>query len=91
MNLEKLRIEVDNANKEIIKAISKRFLATREIGKLKAKENLSSVDKNRENIVIQNIRLLAKENNLDEDMMEKIFRIIMIEVVKEHNKLKENN
>lgn len=91
MNLEELRIEVDNANKDIIKAISKRFLATREIGKLKAKENLSSVDKNRENIVIQNIKLLAKENNLDEEMMEKIFRIIMTEVVKEHNKLKENN
>ena len=91
MTLEELRIEVDNANKEIIKAISKRFLATREIGKLKAKENLSSVDRNRENIVIKNVRLSAKQNNLNEDMIEKIFRIIMIEVVKEHNKLKENN
>ena len=91
MTLEELRIEVDNANKEIIKAISKRFLATREIDKLKAKENLSSVDRNRENIVIKNVRLSAKQNNLNEDMIEKIFRIIMIEVVKEHNKLKENN
>ncbi len=91
MNLEELRIEVDNANKDIVKSISKRFLATREIGKLKAKSNLSSVDKNRENIVIENVRLMAKENNLDEDMMEEIFRIIMTEVVKEHNKLKENN
>ena len=91
MNLEELRIEVDNANKDIVKSISKRFLATRKIGDLKAKSNLSSVDKNRENIVIENVRLLAKENNLDEDMMEKIFRIIMTEVVKEHNKIKENN
>ena len=91
MNLEELRIEVDNANKDIIKAISKRFLATRKIGELKAKSNLSSVDKNRENIVIENVRLMAKENNLDEDMMERIFRIIMTEVVKEHNKIKENN
>ncbi len=91
MNLEELRIEIDKCNNEIIEAIKKRFYITREIGRLKKENNLSSYDKNREYKVINNVRLLAKSSNLSEDMIENIFRIIMKEVVNEHEELKNAN
>ena len=91
MNLEELRIEIDKCNNEIIEAIKKRFYITREIGRLKKENNLSSYDKNRENKVINNVRMMAKNNNLNEDMVENIFKIIMEQVIKEHEELKNVN
>lgn len=91
MNLEELRIEVNKCNVEIIKAIERRFSITREIGKIKKDNNLSSYDKNREDKVINNVRLLAKNSNLSEDMIENIFKVIMKQVVKEHEELKNAN
>ena len=89
--LEKLRIEVDKSNKKIIEEISNRFLITRKIGEIKASQNIVSFDKNREDIVLENVGELARNNNLNEDMIKEIFKIIMKEVVLEHNKIKENN
>lgn len=89
MELENLRIKVDEANKKIIEALKERFVITRKIGKIKARENLNSVDKNREEIVIASMRQLAKENDLDEVMVEKVFRIIMEKAVAEHDKIKD--
>lgn len=91
MNLEELRIEIDKCNNEIIGAIKKRFYVTREIGKIKKDSNLSSYDKNREDKVINNVRLLAQNSNLNEDMVENIFRIIMKQVIEEHEELKNAN
>lgn len=91
MNLEELRIEIDKCNNEIIEAIKKRFYITREIGRLKKENNLSSYDKNRENKVINNVRMMAKNSNLNEDMIENIFKIIMEQVIKEHEELKNVN
>ena len=91
MNLEELRIEIDKCNDNIIKALEKRFYFTREIGKLKKENNLSSYDKNREDKVINNVRLLAKNSDLSEDMVENIFKIIMEQVIKEHEELKNVN
>ena len=87
MNLEELRVEIDKSNKEIVEAIAKRFVITRQIGEIKAKQNLPPLDKARENVVMEKVKLLARNNNLDENMIEKIFRIIMDEVVNEHNKI----
>lgn len=91
MNLEELRIEIDKCNNEIIGAIKKRFYVTREIGKIKKDSNLSSYDKNREDKVINNVRLLAQNSNLNEDMIEDVFRIIMKQVIIEHEELKNAN
>ncbi|MBO4956297.1 MAG: chorismate mutase [Rickettsiales bacterium] len=91
MNLEELRIEIDKCNNEIIGAIKKRFYVTREIGKIKKDSNLSSYDKSREDKVINNVRLLAQNSNLNEDMIEDIFRIIMKQVIIEHEELKNAN
>lgn len=91
MNLEELRIKIDKCNNDIIEAIKERFYFTREIGKLKKENNLSSYDKNREDKVINNVRMMAKNNNLNEDMVENIFKIIMEQVIKEHEELKNVN
>lgn len=90
IELEKLRIEVDKCNKKIIEDISNRFDITRKIGKIKAEQGVGSFDKSREDIVLKNARLLAKDKNLNENMIEDIFKIIMKQVVIEHNKVKED-
>ena len=91
MNLEELRIEIDKCNDNIIKALEKRFYFTREIGKLKKENNLPSYDKSREDKIINNVRVKAKSSNLNEYMIESIFRIIMEQVIKEHEELKNVN
>ena len=91
MNLEQLRAEIDRSNKEIVFAIAKRFQLTRKVGELKRQNNLQSKDKSRELKVIENVRLLAKESGIDEDMIENIFSIVMKQVVKEHEEVKKNN
>lgn len=88
--MEQLRLRVDECNKNIINAIAERFLITREIGKIKAKHNLPPADKDREKMILDNVKQIAKNKNLNEEMIEKIFKIIMKEVVKEHKQEKIN-
>ena len=88
--MEQLRTKIDKCNKKIINAIAERFSITRKIGKFKAKHSLPSTDKSREKIVLDNVKQIAKSKNLNEEMIEKIFKIIMKEVVKEHKQEKVN-
>ena len=88
MNLNDLRIEIDECNKQLFQVIKKRFEITRKVGRLKAEENLPAYDKERESRIIKNIREMAKNEKLNPDMMENIFKIIMTEVVKEHQEIK---
>ena len=39
MNLQQLRIDIDSIDTQLITLLSKRFIATREIGKLKHQDN----------------------------------------------------
>lgn len=88
MNLEEFRIQIDNCNEQILKCLKRRFDLTRKVGILKKQQNLPSYDKSREDIILNKIKLSAKNNNLDENMVENIFRIIMKQVVKEHEEIK---
>ena len=91
MNLDDLRKEIDKCNKNIIKSLKERFIITRKIGKFKAQNNLEATDKERENKMLDNIKNIAKEANLNQDMVEDIFKIIIKEVVKEHIEIKNGN
>ena len=64
------------------------FQKTKEIGKIKAKNNLPSTDKNRELKQLKRILKIAKEIDLDTVFAEKIFNLIVNEVKNNHNKMK---
>lgn len=73
MSLKELRKEIDEINKNIIKLIVKRMKLAEEIVEYKKANALPIYIPEREKEVIENVRKIAKENNLDENMIEEVF------------------
>jgi isochorismate pyruvate lyase len=85
-NIEEVRKEIDEIDKAIIELIGERFSFIQEIVKYK-----SSVDevyaKRRHNTVIAERREIAAKHNLDPDVIEKMYRIMMDYFIKEQLEL----
>jgi isochorismate pyruvate lyase len=85
-SIEEVRKEIDEIDYAIIGLIGKRFSYIQEIIKYK-----SSIDevyaKNRYNIVISKRREVAANHNLDPDVIERIYRIMMDYFIKEQLEL----
>jgi isochorismate pyruvate lyase len=74
--IEEVRQEIDEIDNEIIGLIGKRFSFIKEI--VKYKRNIDDVyAKKRYKTVISKRRELAVSNNLDPDIIERIYRIMM--------------
>lgn len=86
--LEEYRESIDRLDSILTYTLGERFKKTNEIGKIKAKNNLPSTDKNRELKQLKRILKIAKEINLDTVFAKKIFSIIVNEVKNNHNKMK---
>ena len=86
--LEDCRESIDRLDSILTYTLGERFKKTNEIGKIKAKNNLPSTDKNRELKQLKRILKIAKEINLDTVFAKKIFSIIVSEVKNNHNKMK---
>lgn len=76
-NLEKLRKEIDKIDQKIIDDIATRTNIIFEIAKYKARNNIVVVDEKREAEVIKKNRALARENNMEEDFIEELYKIII--------------
>ncbi len=86
--LEEYRESIDRLDSILTYTLGERFKKTNEIGKIKAKNNLPSTDKNRELKQLKRILKISKEINLDTVFAKKIFSIIVNEVKNNHNKMK---
>ena len=86
--LEEYRESIDRLDSILTYTLGERFKKTNEIGKIKAKNNLPSTDKNRELKQLKRMLKIAKEIDLDTVFAEKIFSIIVNEVKNNHNKIK---
>ncbi len=86
--LEEYRESIDRLDSILTYTLGERFKKTNEIGKIKAKNNLPSTDKNRELKQLKRILKISKEINLDKVFAKKIFSIIVNEVKNNHNKMK---
>ena len=86
--LENYRESIDRLDSILTYTLGERFKKTNEIGKIKAKNNLPSTDKNRELKQLKRILKIAKEIDLDTVFAEKIFSLIVNEVKNNHNKMK---
>ena len=80
------RETIDRLNNEIIGLLSERVQTALSIGEIKKKYGKPVVDKTREKAILDAIRVKAKENDLDPDGLEKIFKEIIILCVEAEEK-----
>ena len=77
MNLEELRKRIDEADADIVKLIAERIRIAGEIGKEKEKQGKQIEDVEREKRVLENIRHIAREENIGQEDIEAIYRQIV--------------
>ncbi len=82
--LQSLRADVDDVDAKIVDLLAGRFLITSKIGKLKARQALDAVDSQREAAQEARFRELALRSGLNADLVVRIFRNIIDEVVSNH-------
>ncbi len=85
-SLQVLRSEIDHIDEEIVQSLAKRFSVTRQIGNLKVREGLPGVDASREAAQKLRFEELALANGISSDLVAAIFRLVIDEVVREHQK-----
>jgi chorismate mutase/prephenate dehydratase len=78
MSLEELRREIDKTDSEILNLIAHRTTISEQIGKEKRELNLPVRDPEREKIVLERIKQIARENRLNEYDIEAIFRQLIL-------------
>lgn len=87
-NLEFFRKELDKLDGAIVIMLAERFRITREVGKFKKKHNLPPLDKAREEAIYKKLRQKAIEKNLDPQMLEDVWKVLMSQSKKEHGEIK---
>ena len=91
MDLEKLRIEIDKVDEDIVRLLKRRFEFTKLVGILKAETGVSSLSPKRESEQFKKFQKLSKELDLPYPMVEKIFQTIRDQVLENHQKIKEEH
>lgn len=77
MSLDDLRKKIDDLDSHIVSLISARLEITKEIGQEKGETGQPIEDKAREKIVIEKVKSLARQQNLNPEEVEKIYRHII--------------
>jgi len=88
MELDKLRTQIDLIDEEIIIQLARRFELTAAIGVIKHDLAMESISPERESKQFTKLKLLADRNKLPYQLVEKIFRNIINEVVQNHESIK---
>jgi chorismate mutase len=86
--LLQLRDRIDQIDQEIIAALARRFVVTEQVGLLKARHDLDSVDPVREQEKLQRLRDQAEQHGINPDFVRSLFQQIFDEVVKNHRQLR---
>jgi len=77
MGLEDLRKKIDETDARIVRLIADRIRIAREIGQEKRKQGKQIEDAAREHAVMENVRGIAQEENLNQEDIENIYRQIV--------------
>ncbi len=84
------RNSIDNIDAALIFLLAERFKITQNVGKYKARKELPPADPLREAAQIARLRQLATDAGLDPEISEKFLRFIVQEVIRHHEKIREN-
>lgn len=80
---------IDNIDAALVFMLAERFKITQAVGEYKAKNALPPADPGREEQQIQRLRQLALDAKLDPDFTEKFLRFIIDEVIRHHERIRE--
>lgn len=89
-DLLRLRSSIDNLDAVLLHTLAERFKLTKEVGVLKASNDLPPADKDREARQIERLRRLADEAGLDPEFAEKFLNFIVAEVIRHHVQIRED-
>ncbi len=82
------RDSIDNIDAALIHMLAERFKITQAVGEYKAANHLPPADPGREEAQVTRLRKLAAEAKLDEEFSEKFLRFIIDEVIRHHERIK---
>ncbi len=77
MSLEELRRKIDETDARIVRLIAERTRIAREIGQGKREQGKQIEDTARERAVMENVRSIARQENLEQEDIESIYRQIV--------------
>mgnify|MGYP005855671413 CR=1 FL=1 len=86
-NLEDIRAEIDTIDRQIISLLAQRFGFVRAVTKYKKNDKDSIIAIERYNAVLQNRRKLAEEYQLDPDVIEKMYKLLLDYFISEEMKV----
>lgn len=87
--LDAYRSSIDNIDAALIHMLAERFKVTQAVGRYKAQVGLPPADPGREERQIARLRHLAEQAHLDPEFSEKFLRFIIDEVIRHHEKLRD--
>ncbi|MEM1245870.1 MAG: chorismate mutase [Acidobacteriota bacterium] len=87
--LKEFRARIDVLDERLIRLLAERFEITKSVGEHKAEVGLPAADKAREAEQIARLQGLAREVGMDPIFFEKVFRLIVDEVIRHHERLAE--
>jgi len=87
--LQGLRADIDRLDEEVIAILSRRFIATQKVGVIKAIKGLEAVDPVREAEQAKRYALLATAHGLSVEVVQKIFRVVIDDVVLNHQAIRD--
>jgi len=89
--LKGYRESIDNIDAALVFLLAERFKITQAVGRHKAGSGLPAADPLREAAQIERLRGLAQSANLDPDFSEKFLRFIIDEVIRHHERVREQS
>jgi len=89
--LSEQRKRIDELDEQLIRLLAERFEITKSVGQFKAENNLPAADPEREQQQIARLHEIAQIVGMDPSFGEQVFRLIVNEVIRHHEKTAEQH
>lgn len=84
------RQSIDNIDAALVYMLAERFKITQAVGRYKAESGLPPADPGREERQIARLRSLAEQAQLDPEFSEKFLRFVIDEVIRHHERFRDD-